>query len=277
MSQKYVTQKKGDNLERELKIALRRLFRINEFKKKIGSKKRLDLTSVSQSLQNYLQGLPIGLTLIYGPSGAGKSKLARTMASILSLEGHTVLYVIVENDVDAPTGSPEHLYIADFRRFLPSPQRTALQIKLLAQHINAEIVFIDSIAQIVESSNKAVWEADIRPIIFELSDWSRDEDIHLVAINQVRGDETRFAPAGGQAVRHASILTLLMFQTNPQLIWVAKRFNVPLGKYFLYIEKDKEGLAFSGYTFEVKYKDQSPILKPINIKTVKNEKREKDE
>jgi len=196
------------------------------------------------------RGLTYGLTIFIGQEGTGKSKLAKLIAS--KTKGKC-LYVICESIIDAPKSN--NVLIANYTRNLPLWQKALQELYALCNHIQPDLVVIDSITEFLSNTTKAVSEADIRPGAFEISKAFEEQKLPVIGISEVRGTGYNEAPAGGKAISHAGHM---IFQFTKRLIetpWEEERYETPIGNYAWFITciKDKQGQANQGKQFRITY------------------------
>jgi len=200
----------------------------------------------------YIQGIPFGLTVFYGEPGSGKSKLASYIANSVAAKGYHVLYVISESMIDIER-LDSSIYTANFTIYLPKWQNVLDQIYALLNHTKADLLILDSITKLFSETSKAVEEADLRDALSQLKQ-DLSGVIPIIGISQIRGSGQFLYPAGGRAIDHESDL-LIYFEKIPYRNVLGKiRKSAVNDIYTMHVEKDKHGLAYQSSALQVKYK-----------------------
>jgi hypothetical protein len=205
-------------------------------------------------------GLRKGLNLFVGGDGTGKSMWSKIIARSFAKRGKKVLYVISEDLVDNPNYAG--VETMDYTEYLPNARNAINEVLGAVQEFEYDIVFIDSLTNLLGGTNKAVSEADIRENTFYLSK-KINGIIPFVVTSQMRGDSWEKRTAGGLAVYHAPIITLMFDNFLIKTKEVSDVYKRKIGEriWTVYVRKDREGEAICDRIFEVQYnKEKDNIL-----------------
>lgn len=192
-------------------------------------------------------GLRKGLNLFCGEAGTGKTKMAKLITENFIRFDSSVLYVCAEDLVDNPrrinkVKSGGILSVLDYTKYLPLAKKSLSQVLGACEKLEPDLLVIDSLTCLFSGTTKSVEEADIRENVFILAQ-KVSGVIPVVGISEMRGQGWSSRPAGGSAVYHSAIMTLLFGRelVGNDIVWV------------LDVMKDREGLANSSKRFRVRY------------------------
>lgn len=209
--------------------------------------------SVSDTFDQYIGGLPYGLTIFYGEPGTGKSYMANHIANITARKKKIVLYVFSESIIDTEKLDTENIITLDYTYYLPSWQKVLEQIYAFLNATSADILILDSITKLFSETKKAVEEAELRDALSDLKRNLRNS-IPIIGISQIRGQGMFTYPAGGRAIDHESDLLIefekMPFKENKGRVTKTQTSYI----YTINVEKDKQGLAYTKSKLAVNYK-----------------------
>jgi predicted ATP-dependent serine protease len=199
----------------------------------------------------YIQGIPYGLTIMYGEPGTGKSQMAAYIANMAVRKNFNVLYVFSESSIDTERLNPS-VVTADFTAYLPRWEKVIDQIYALLNYTKADILILDSITKLFSETSKAVEEADLRDALSTIK-----KDLHgaipIVGISQIRGSGQFSYPAGGRAIDHESDLLINFEKIRYRNILGKIKKSAVNEIYTIFVEKDKHGLAYQKSALQVNY------------------------
>jgi len=205
-------------------------------------------------------GLRYGLNLFVGDDGSGKSKLARKITNNC---GKRVLYVITEDYYDNPITieNKDRVSILDYTFYQSAPKKCIDEVLVACEKLEPDLLVIDSLTGLLGGTTKSVIEADIRENTFYLAK-KLCGILPCIAISQMRGEGWEKRSAGGTAIYHASILTLVfgVFIVKTKEMQVLYDIDVGNRIWTLYVRKDRLGKAKSDKVYEVIYDESDEFI-----------------
>jgi len=182
-------------------------------------------------------GIPYGLTIIYGTAGCGKSLLARTISTL----SKGCIYLACEVQSDAPENL-DNVIMVDYTTHKPNYKRALNELDLLIEHLEPELVIIDSLTSFLSVTNMG--EADLRKGVSPIHT-QYEGKIPIIGISEVRGNGYNRSTAGGEGVKHACSMLIEMEHEIIQFPSIAESYGMDIGDdvYTLRVVKDKHNIS----------------------------------
>lgn len=218
--------------------------------------------ALSLDISTEIGGIPRGrITMIYGPYSSAKTTLCLNIAKNAVDMGLEVLYVDVENSLDASyinniVGElPEEL----FKLYQPDTAETSLEIcELGIRSGEFKLVILDSIGALApeEELEKDLTDSSMMLIPRLLSKFLRrntyiikEQNVAFILVNQVRSNPKSYMGTyevpGGNALRHFTSLWIALSRGQ-----VIKQGEDKIGIYSSFvIKKNKLGRPFRAHDF----------------------------
>lgn len=185
-------------------------------------------------------GLSKGLNIFLGPAGSGKSLLAREISKQMK-----TAYVCCEVISDSPDHNTHpNVTTVDYTRYLPKPYKAIEELFTIVDHLNPDLVVIDSLTGFFSASSKALPESDVREMVWKVHT-ACDGNIPIIGVSEVRGQGFSRAPAGGQGVMHGCSLLCEFDKTTVKYDSMKELYKATYGEvvYTLQVLKDKNNQA----------------------------------
>jgi len=208
----------------------------------INARKRRYLTGI-QEFDSITKGLPSGVTVFIGAEGTGKSLLARNIA----VKSKKALYFYCESILDPPDPQihPNVIPI-DYSNpaYIPEYRKAIKQLLLFIEHLNPELVVIDSITKFFSVSKQALPESPLRFAMNDLHSLAIDL-CPIICICEERGEGYNRGAAGGKGVLHSCNMEICFYKTFIESESQSLKYQRDINDvaYIMYVNKDKSGLS----------------------------------